>query len=946
MKGFKSFASRTEIPFENSMNVIIGPNGSGKSNITDAICFVLGRLSTKSMRAAKAANLIFAGTKLYKPSPEALVNLVFDNSDKGFPLDSKEIEIERAVRHNGQSVYKINSEVKTRQEVLELLAMTGIDPQGFNIVLQGEIQGTVRMHPEERRKVIEEVAGISVYETRKEKSLHELEKTEDKIKEVNAILRERTAYLKNLEQERQQALKFKHLEETVRRCKASILHRQLEEKSKEAGDINEGIEKKQKVKEKFKKEAEQLQGEIQKIQETIEQINIHIRDASGVEQETLHNQLADLQAGIAGFGVRKEGTEMRLAEIRRRREALLSEIQKSEVEIKELKEKSPLLAKKRGELDKKKQELEKIEVEKKRVYKTKIELDGLNQRLSDIEKQHTRTQSEISYTVKEMEKISSGLEEKTPESCNNKIKLLSAELSGSIKELEEDDKKRVSLGNQKAVLGSEIENLEQIKKQVGRLDTCPLCKSKITSDHVKHVFSDCDIKIAEFSKKNEKIASELAASEEKIQALRQKIDSLKQQISDKNVEFVKLNNIESMKSAVTRLAEQEKALAAEISELKGKISKTEKSYRENRNIDERYEQLLLEIEEISSRTEENIDSSLQFKERDLEKAKIAVKQTHRDEADLVEEIEAISENLDNKTRDLEKKQKQENILQEKFKKLFNQRDELNKAVHEKNSELINKQHEFGGIEGVINNLKIDKARVDAERESVNIDFQTYSGEKLIQAPISELQDKLQKSEDSLRVIGSVNLRALEVYDNIKKEYDAVAEKVAQIEREKLEILKIIEEINTKKRKTFMRTLSSINELFTRNFMQLSAKGEAFLDLENKEDPFAAGLDIIIRVGKGKYFDVTSMSGGEQTLIALSLIFAIQEYKPYHFYIFDEIDAALDKRNSERLATLIKKYMKTGQYLIITHNDAIITESSLLYGVTMQEGVSKILSMQV
>lgn len=144
----------------------------------------------------------------------------------------------------------------------------------------------------------------------------------------------------------------------------------------------------------------------------------------------------------------------------------------------------------------------------------------------------------------------------------------------------------------------------------------------------------------------------------------------------------------------------------------------------------------------------------------------------------------------------------------------------------------------------------------------------------------------------------------------------------------------------------MKTLEDINQLFTNNFMQLNTKGQAFLELENKEDPFAAGLDIVIRVTKGKYFDVTSLSGGEQTLVALSLIFAIQEYKPYAFYLFDEIDAALDKRNSEKLAALIKKHMVAGQYIVITHNDAIITSASTLYGISMQDGVSKVISLKV
>src|SRR3989338_1027900 len=116
MHGFKSFARKTEIPLENAMNVIVGPNGSGKSNVTDALCFVLGRLSIKSIRAAKAANLLFSGNKTYKGSMEASVELVFDNQDKTFTVDSSEVNIKRTVRKNGQSVYKINNETKTRQE--------------------------------------------------------------------------------------------------------------------------------------------------------------------------------------------------------------------------------------------------------------------------------------------------------------------------------------------------------------------------------------------------------------------------------------------------------------------------------------------------------------------------------------------------------------------------------------------------------------------------------------------------------------------------------------------------------------------------------------------------------------------------------------------------------------------------------------------------------------
>ena len=253
MYGFKSFPRKTELPFTQGINVILGPNGSGKSNVSDALCFVLGRLSIKSMRAAKAKNLIFLGTKVASPSQEAMVEIVFDNSERIFSLEKDEISVKRIVRRNGQSIYKIDNQTKTRQEVLSLLAQAGIDPNGFNIILQGEIQNFVKMQTEERRKIIEEVSGISIYESRKEKSLKELEKTEEKLKEIMAILRERTAYLNNLEKERQQALRFKKIESDVQKFKASIIFHDLSKKKKESSIIQEEIEKKIKELEKIRK---------------------------------------------------------------------------------------------------------------------------------------------------------------------------------------------------------------------------------------------------------------------------------------------------------------------------------------------------------------------------------------------------------------------------------------------------------------------------------------------------------------------------------------------------------------------------------------------------------------------------------------------------------------------------------------------------------------------
>ena len=178
LKGFKSFAKPTELEFGKGFSTIIGPNGSGKSNISDGICFVLGKISAKSMRAEKSANLIFNGGKQGSPLKEAEVSIFFDNTKKEFPFDAQEIKRSRIVRQNGQSVYKINGEVRTRQQIIDALSAAKVDPDGHNIILQGDIVHFMEMKTEERREIIEEIAGISVYEDRKGKAFGELGKVD------------------------------------------------------------------------------------------------------------------------------------------------------------------------------------------------------------------------------------------------------------------------------------------------------------------------------------------------------------------------------------------------------------------------------------------------------------------------------------------------------------------------------------------------------------------------------------------------------------------------------------------------------------------------------------------------------------------------------------------------------------------------------------------------
>ncbi len=944
IKGFKSFARETTMNLDRNMNVIVGPNGSGKSNITDALCFVLGRLSIKSMRAAKASHLIFAGNKYFKRANEAHVELIFDNSDKIFALDEKEVKIRRIVKKNGQSVYKINNETKTRQEVLELLGQAGIDPHGFNIVLQGEIERFVKMPAEDRRKVIEEVAGISVYEMRKHKSLKELEKTEERLKQIDSVLKERTNYMRNLENEREQALKFKRLEETVKKCKASIMNKNIQEKQKELDELNKKIDLKRKEVEKKENIIDKTQNEIDTLNEKADNISKTIQKSSGLEQDSLLEEISDLKQEIAGMSARKENFENQLVELDRRRQILQESIKTAEKEIKEMTKEKGKDRKKT--LQEKKEKLEELDELKRKSYLLKSNISSINSQIEDKKKQIQRTKNESNFIITQIEqteseiKINEDLEKhkKSLTELKQKIKQNKQKASNLQNDLLEKEKIQ-------AIQKQIIQQAEKIKSEVSKLDTCPLCKTKITPEHIDEVMNKSNLDISNAQKIISNI--EIQQIEQELEKIKQKISKQANEINTREIDIIKIQTIDEKKQKFKRDNKQVEVFKTELENLEIKKKNIESKFSKIRLSEEQYEELKLDVDELQRSEERNLGFEISSKQRELERTKLAIKQNIRDKESIKEDLEEMTSDLEEKQDLVDEKEEQAEILKKKYQKMFEQKNTLQDKVRMFESNLMKQQNEKRIFEQDINNININKAQIGAKKETFSEELKEFTGIQFINLPIDKLKHRLNKSAEILSRIGNVNLRALEVYDDVKKDYDKIREKVEQLEKEKQEIFKIIEQIDRKKKKTFLHTLIEVNELFSRNFTQLSTKGVVILEPQNKKDVFEAGLDILVKVGPGKYFDVTSLSGGEQCLVALALIFAIQEYKPYCFYIFDEIDAALDKRNSEKLAYLLKKYMKEGQYIIITHNDALISESTnVLYGVSMQEGVSKILSLEV
>ncbi len=205
---------------------------------------------------------------------------------------------------------------------------------------------------------------------------------------------------------------------------------------------------------------------------------------------------------------------------------------------------------------------------------------------------------------------------------------------------------------------------------------------------------------------------------------------------------------------------------------------------------------------------------------------------------------------------------------------------------------------------------------------------------------------MSKMEVQLGQMTAVNMKALEIYEAVEREYTTLIEKKDSLLKEKTDVLTLMNEIETKKKENFMKTFTLANKNFERIFTTLFKKGQAYLELDNPNSPFEDGLSIKVKITGNRFMDLKSLSGGEKTLTALSFIFAIQEYQPASFYILDEIDAALDKHNAETLAQLIRAYSAQAQYIVISHNDSIIAEADTLFGISMMDGISKVTSLRI
>lgn len=371
LQGFKSFADKTVLELRPGITTAIGPNGSGKSNISDAIRWVLGEQSMKSLRGVKSLDIIFAGTQNRKSLGFAEASLVFDNSDSVLPIEYTEVTVTRKIYRSGETGYYINKVPCRLKDILELFMDTGIGKDGYSIIGQGKIDEILSNKSEDRRHIFEEAAGIVKYRSRKEESEKKLEHTKLNLLRINDILSEIEVNLEPLRMQSDKAKKYLNLREELRSIEIGLFVYNIEKYKKDLEAIVQDIEIMQ-------SQCNQEEASLERIKTLKEELKTNIDSITG-QIESMSNLGFESQKQIEQFNSNINVAKTKISNNNENEERFLKEIEEQKTKISELKEE---IEQKESKKDNLKQNKEKFE---KELEEKQIELDKLTQKLSSKE---------------------------------------------------------------------------------------------------------------------------------------------------------------------------------------------------------------------------------------------------------------------------------------------------------------------------------------------------------------------------------------------------------------------------------------------------------------------------------------------------------------------------------------------------------------------------------
>ena len=915
--GFKSFADKTHIDFAEGITALLGPNGCGKSNVVDAIKWVIAENRAKNLRAEKMEDVIFNGTERRAPLNTAEVTLTLCNDNGLLPLDDSEIAIKRRIYRSGDQEYFINNRQCGPTEIRRLFMDTGVGKAAYSVMEQGKIDQILSSKPEDRRYLFEEAAGISRSKAEVAEAERELERTRINMQQIEVAMAEIKRSYDSLKIQSEKTNKFRKLKDEVAEYDLDLTLLRLKnfvtEKARHEKELQTVLEKRDKVRQ-----------EIEEINNTISE-NM---DKVKAMQEELYAK----QAELIGIGKEKNG-----------KQDLINQFNSRATEIKE----------KINSLEGKKRAIqERIDNIQEEIDEIDATLHEKTKQLGDVQKNITSFEENIntsSLQITENDKRASEAKEKIT-SLNDRRTELQKELAAITEDIVGKlDSKLKDAGFSESAMRTARENLDSV-----------LCKLKIYVEGRKNVFSDF-AKNSSHSKEDS-----LAAVKEASEAFgetKTQIDSLEKSLQ----EYFKaspafITEFLSPEGVMTKKRDIDAKIADNISQINKINQEIADLNFENITLSDKideYKETLHKLNLNKIQMQEQISATEQqviFLRRNATTEQNNLREADEELFAETKRAEELNEQINDVQAELAEIEYRGQNLAKELDKLDEEISKCNKSVSGKSDALTRKQEEQNKYQEQYERLTLVLNSSDNDIKNIKQNYQEQYSRDLMEfeermykitAPANELREKLQKSKDALKNLGTVNLMAPEEFEEVKDRYERQKTNYEDTQKSLDNLIRVSEEIKSKSSEMFLETYNQIKKNFHNMFRRLFNGGRAELKLDDPQNILSSGIDIFAQPPGKKLENIALLSGGEKTMTAVALLFATYQLRPSPCCLLDEIDAALFDKNVSSFVTTLESFANVSQYIVITHNKKTVMGASTMLGVTMEEsGVSKVIALRL
>ena len=966
-QGFKSFADKLDLEINPGITGIVGPNGSGKSNIVDAVRWVLGEQSVKSLRGANSmSDVIFSGSESRDAQKRAMVALTFDNTDKYLHSDFNEVEIKRIVYSSGENEYYINNSRVRLKDTTDLFIDSGAGSNAFNIISQGNVTDIVNSKPGDRRVIFESAAGVLKYKRRKEESLKKLEKTQENLTRIKLIITELAKTVDPLKEQSVVAKKYKDIKSELENIDIALIVRDINEINSEYSLLKTEIDA---LKEKLLTlKTSENDAELEKIKLK----NIELEDEINAKREELV-KISDTLNSL--------NSEKQITLERQKYEVDNSKVDDNLLKLKEqeltLKKNIDVATKDVADIESSiAEERKKGEDVKDKLLVLKVKRSTANNALMEANKKAFLLQNKID--ILENNIINA---ENTPVSVQNILN--NPRLFGihnTIGKLLEIPEKLViavdvALGNAANYIvvdddTAAINAIEFLKeRRLGRATFFPLniIKPRYVSediiDNIKNIHGYLGVlsEMISFEEKYRNIIENqlgqvlVVENANTLNAIgklinyKYRIVSLDGEIqhaggsitggtSKKNTMLNEKNELNQLKDEYNKLNVSINAKTKELEELDKEIADAEE--REvvlNKYVILLNDELFNKKTTLSRYTEEykNLTSEMNGME-DLKSNKL-----NEHLMELLEQINKVSKDKELLEKEIKKIKREKDDIIDEINTMEKNIREANSNYNVVNNELKNKEVLSGKLEVRLDNL------LDSLNDEYNLTYDYASVSYTLEMDADLARDKVITLKKELAGLGSVNLGSIEEYERLSKRYDFLNSQKDDLENSSAELKDIIEQMDDIMVEKFKKSFDEIKVAFADIFKLMFKGGKGELRLSEPEDLLNTGIDIIAIPPGKKINSPVSLSGGEKALTAICLLFAMLRVKPSPFVILDEAEAALDEVNVDMFGKYLEHEKERSQFIVITHKKRMMEYADSLYGITMQEsGVSKIVSAKL